>query len=854
MHGDSSYRTSVATRRLLSFSHSPLSLFLRLSFPSFHSSLSFLCSFLLSFLSLFPFSFFILFLFLEDCCSHKQQRSSRSVKSKRVWSCCFFGPQNHQGNPRQHPSSLVPAFFYPTHMMQQHYPQHRHRHHQHRQQAGQQPEQSQQRLNTIQNTTIPSTTTSSIVNSTSSSAASCRFHPPIASTDHPSTALSSRPSSTLESSPLVPCRRSCSATDGFSATNTPVTSSPPQTPISGTVAASHHTCQTARSTQYCETCMSKSDTPTTQHSSASSPACHHPSRPSLLVPIAVEVPPHPQFDIVSHPIKDTLLIVSSLLSLLVHKNDGHFNPQVDPITLFHSRAVPRISVEAYLSRILQYIPFTNEVLLNVLVYLDRIGGLGGMQMELVEAVDRTEDNEQSPTPAAQPPPVPLVTPHLSDQVSTGPVKSIGCSTCHGPGPKPCATTTPPPLSASSFSTPIAPRSSAISSCCDHSFPASSKIQEDPDSHPTSACNSPAVSARFESSVFSNSNSDPPMIHKRGRGEQGHEGRETERSNDTSPHPPQQQEDDNDQQHASKKRKLECVTSKSHNTEATVSRPAVTIDTRSTPGGSTPMATPRLAMAANGFRVNSFNIHRLLITCLMVAAKFTSDHFYSNVRYAKVGGLSLLELNQLELEFLFTTRFELNVKVEELQRVGNALLRFRNLRNARAEHQRQRTASAQLAQHTPQAVQATNPSNSDPGRIINTAITRVVATSAIHQKVSRYWVPSPTSPKSGPMSDGQATSTSLSSTSKSITTICASERDESSSVSTTTVVVAVESGTQRAQLLSPPEEKQNWKGADIQENAEWIDQTLVQDQASQSSSIATATPIDQSTSTSHFPIL
>ncbi|KAF9935246.1 hypothetical protein BGZ67_003464 [Mortierella alpina] len=195
------------------------------------------------------------------------------------------------------------------------------------------------------------------------------------------------------------------------------------------------------------------------------------------------------------------------------------------------------------------------------------------------------------------------------------------------------------------------------------------------------------------------------------------------------------------------------------------------------------------MAANGFRVNSFNIHRLLITCLMVAAKFTSDHFYSNVRYAKVGGLSLLELNQLELEFLFTTRFELNVKVEEIQR-----------------------------------------------------------------KVSRYWVPSPTSPKSGPMSDGQATSTSLSSTSTSITTISASERDESSSVSTTTVVVAVESGTQRAQLLSPPEERQNWKGADIQENAEWIDQTLAQDQASQSSSIATATPIEQSTSTSHFPIL
>ncbi|KAI9234286.1 MAG: cyclin-domain-containing protein, partial [Podila humilis] len=176
------------------------------------------------------------------------------------------------------------------------------------------------------------------------------------------------------------------------------------------------------------------------------------------------------FDIVHHPVKDTLLIVSALLAQMIQKNDSQFNPLTDPITLFHSRAVPRISIEAYLARILQFIPFTNEVLLNVLVYLDRIGGLDGMEL----------------------------------------------------------------------------------------------IEDD-----------------------------------------------------------------------------------------------------------------TLLTTLNGFRINSFNIHRLLITCLMVAAKFTSDLFYSNARYAKVGGLSLPELNQLELEFLFTTRFELNVKVDELQRVGNSLLRFKN---------------------------------------------------------------------------------------------------------------------------------------------------------------------------------
>ncbi|CAO3565953.1 unnamed protein product [Mortierella alpina] len=725
--------------------------------------------------------------------------------------------------------------------MQQHYPQHRHRHHQHRQQAGHQPEQSEQRFNTIQNTTAPDATPLSTVNNTPPSAS---YHPysPRPPTGHSPAASSSRPCSTSDSSTLVPCRHSNSIADASSATKTPIASSPPATPISGTAVASQHTCQTARSPQYCETCMSKSNTSTPQHSSAPSPTCHHPSRPSLPTPIALDLPPQPQFNIVSHPIKDTLLIVSSLLSLLVHKNDEHFNPQVDPITLFHSRAVPRISVEAYLSRILQFIPFTNEVLLNVLVYLDRIGGLGGMQMELIETVERTEVNEQSPSPAAQPPLVPRAAPHLSP----GPVKSSECGTCHRPVPKACATSTPPSRSTSSSSFPTAPSSSACSSCCDHSFPASSKIQEDPDSHPTSACNLCAVSAPFDSSVPSNYNSDPPMVHKRGRGEQGHEGRETMRPNKMSPRPSQHQENDNDQQHPSKKPKLAGATAEPETTDAVVSQPAVTIDTRSTPGGSTPAATPRLPMAANGFRVNSFNIHRLLITCLMVAAKFTSDHFYSNVRYAKVGGLSLLELNQLELEFLFTTRFELNVKVEELQRVGNALLRFRNLRNARAQHQSQRTASTHLdqhIQHTPQATQSFSSSGSDSGNIINTAITSVVATSAIHLKESRYWVPSPTSPKNGPMSDRQATSAPLSSSSTSVTTISASESGGDPRVNPTTVVVAVESGTQRAQLLSPPEEKQNWKGADIQESAERIDQTPVPEQAAQSTSTATAAPVE-----------
>ncbi|MCO5563504.1 hypothetical protein L7F22_017147 [Adiantum nelumboides] len=59
-------------------------------------------------------------------------------------------------------------------------------------------------------------------------------------------------------------------------------------------------------------------------------------------------------------------------------------------------------------------------------------------------------------------------------------------------------------------------------------------------------------------------------------------------------------------------------------------------------------------------VTSLNIHRLLITSVMVAAKFLDDAYYNNAYYAKVGGVSTTEMNRLELEFLFTLGFRLQV--------------------------------------------------------------------------------------------------------------------------------------------------------------------------------------------------
>ncbi|RUS20469.1 cyclin-domain-containing protein [Endogone sp. FLAS-F59071] len=78
------------------------------------------------------------------------------------------------------------------------------------------------------------------------------------------------------------------------------------------------------------------------------------------------------FDIATHPVQETLKLVAHLLDSILAANDRLPNVTV---THFHSRAVPNIGVLAYLSRILRFAPFANEVLLSVLVYFDRIAKL-----------------------------------------------------------------------------------------------------------------------------------------------------------------------------------------------------------------------------------------------------------------------------------------------------------------------------------------------------------------------------------------------------------------------------------------------------------------------------------------------
>lgn len=66
-----------------------------------------------------------------------------------------------------------------------------------------------------------------------------------------------------------------------------------------------------------------------------------------------------------------------------------------------------------------------------------------------------------------------------------------------------------------------------------------------------------------------------------------------------------------------------------------------------------------------FNINSLTVHRFLITAAMVASKGLCDTFCTNTHYAKVGGLSKLELNSLEVEFLIRVDYRIVPEVERL---------------------------------------------------------------------------------------------------------------------------------------------------------------------------------------------
>ena len=105
---------------------------------------------------------------------------------------------------------------------------------------------------------------------------------------------------------------------------------------------------------------------------------------------------------------------------------------------------------------------------------------------------------------------------------------------------------------------------------------------------------------------------------------------------------------------------------------------------------------------NNFILSGLNVHRVVITSVMLAAKFFDDQvdssaqappalgtdatghdirnvpplpprppttqYFNNAYYAKVGGVPCVELNQLEVDFLFRVNFSLRVTSDDFFRV------------------------------------------------------------------------------------------------------------------------------------------------------------------------------------------
>ena len=101
---------------------------------------------------------------------------------------------------------------------------------------------------------------------------------------------------------------------------------------------------------------------------------------------------------------------------------------------------------------------------------------------------------------------------------------------------------------------------------------------------------------------------------------------------------------------------------------------------------------------NALLLTSLNVHRIIITAVMLAAKFFDDRecahervwwvlcacparhddcpaapprpraeYFNNAYYAKVGGVPLVEVNALELEFLFSINFSLHTPTDVFEK-------------------------------------------------------------------------------------------------------------------------------------------------------------------------------------------
>lgn len=75
---------------------------------------------------------------------------------------------------------------------------------------------------------------------------------------------------------------------------------------------------------------------------------------------------------------------------------------------------------------------------------------------------------------------------------------------------------------------------------------------------------------------------------------------------------------------------------------------------------------------NNFRVSCYNIFRLFLVALTITQKYVSDSFCSNKFMAKLGGIPVVELNDLEADFLFSVNFDLIRDLNTYKKYANEI--------------------------------------------------------------------------------------------------------------------------------------------------------------------------------------
>ena len=81
---------------------------------------------------------------------------------------------------------------------------------------------------------------------------------------------------------------------------------------------------------------------------------------------------------------------------------------------------------------------------------------------------------------------------------------------------------------------------------------------------------------------------------------------------------------------------------------------------------------------NHFMITYYNIHKLILVAFILAIKYNEDNYYSMNYYSKVGGISITELNNLELEYLIMIRYNLYIQTQLFEKYYNELMSLKNV--------------------------------------------------------------------------------------------------------------------------------------------------------------------------------